>query len=453
VESALFRARGEATVPPLACRQPPLCAHPTRRLIWRGWTSALGLTYIRLQADAPRAVRRYGLFVRAVGLDRVTRGSFEDTTLAALFVVVAQLDVWVLGTVQGPRLTNAVILAFVGSPLAWRRRYPAGALVVTSVAIAAQVLLVPGKPPSGFLYAGPILIGAYSVGAYAAWSWRTLASLGAIVVSFDVIYASAQGVTGSFSAITGDVMWLVLPLSMWLLGHHVRGRRLSAGAAAEQMRVERDREQRRLEALERERARMARELHDILAHSVSVMGVQAGAAEEVLGRDPERARPALRSIQEISRDSIGELRRLLGMLRSDELEPSTAPQPRLEQLGALIGRMRQAGLPVALQITGTRRVLSAGLELTAYRVVQEALTNALKHARPSHVDVGLAYSPDYLEISIDNDGPIVAGNGSGQGLIGMNERVSLYGGTLVAAPNPQGGYHVAARLPLESTRT
>jgi signal transduction histidine kinase len=248
-------------------------------------------------------------------------------------------------------------------------------------------------------------------------------------------------------------MWLVLPLSMWLLGHHVRGRRLSAGAAAEQMRVERDREQRRLEALERERARMAWELHDILAHSVSVMGVQAGAAEEVLGRDPERARPALRSIQEISRDSIGELRRLLGMIRSDELEPSTAPQPRLEQLGALVGRMRQAGLPVALQITGTRRVLSAGLELTAYRVVQEALTNALKHARPSHVDVGLAYSPDYLEISIDNDGPIVAGNGSGQGLTGMNERVSLYGGTLVAAPNPQGGYHVAARLPLESTRT
>jgi DNA-binding NarL/FixJ family response regulator len=171
---------------------------------------------------------------------------------------------------------------------------------------------------------------------------------------------------------------------------------------------------------------MARELHDVLAHSVSVMGVQAGAAEEVLARVPERARPVLRSIQRISRDSIGELRRLLGMLRSDELEPSTAPQPRLDQLDGLIERMRRAGLPVALRITGSRHVLSAGVELTAYRVVQEALTNALKHARPSHVDVVLSYSPDRLEISIDNDGPCAAGNGTGQGLIGMNERVSRY---------------------------
>ncbi len=161
----------------------------------------------------------------------------------------------------------------------------------------------------------------------------------------------------------------------------------------------------------------------------------------------------LRSIQQISRDSIGELLRLLGMLRSDELEPPTAPQPKLDQLDGLIERMRDAGLPVALQITGSPVVLSPGVELTAYRVVQEALTNALKHARPSCVEVVLSYRRDCLEISIDNDGTLVAGNGSGHGLIGMNERVSLYGGTLTAAPGPQGGYHVAARLPLERAQT
>jgi signal transduction histidine kinase len=240
---------------------------------------------------------------------------------------------------------------------------------------------------------------------------------------------------------------------MWLLGQQMRRRRLTAAAAAERTLAERESEQQRLQALEHERTRMARELHDILAHSVSVMGVQAGAAEEVLARDPERARPVLRSIQQISRDSIGELRRLLGMLRSDGPEPSTAPQPGLDQLGGLIERMRAAGLPVALHVTGSRQVLSPGLELTAYRVVQEALTNALKHARPSHVEVVLSYRADCLEISIDNDGPCVAGNGTGQGLIGMNERVSLYRGTLLAAPGPDGGYHVAAKLPFESAQT
>jgi len=153
-----------------------------------------------------------------LGMDRASSERVQDIALAALFLVVAQLDVWVLGTVEGPHLPNALIMLFVGPPLAFRRRYPCGALTVTSLAIAAQVLLVPGKPPTGFLYAGPVLIGAYSVGAYAAWSWRILAALAVIVVSFDVIYASAQGVTGSFSAISGDVMWLVLPLTMWGIG-------------------------------------------------------------------------------------------------------------------------------------------------------------------------------------------------------------------------------------------
>jgi signal transduction histidine kinase len=390
--------------------------------------------------------------MRAFRSNRLTRACAGDIALAVLFTVAAQLDVWVFHTVAGPRATNSMLLAFVGPPLVWRRRWPCAALTVSSAAIAAQVIVVGRAPPSGFLYAGPTLIGAYSVGAWAPWSGRAFAALMAMVIAYDGVYAPAQGLNGSFSTIATELVWIVLPAAMWLVGHRVRRRRLDAAAAAEAARVEREREQRRLEALERERARMARELHDILAHSVSLMGVQAGAAEEVLRRDPERARPVLRSIQQISRDSVAELRRLLGMLRSDELEPSTTPQPRIDQIDALIERMRAAGLPVNLRIAGSQKPLPAGVELAAYRVVQEALTNALKHSRPSHVDVVFSYSPDCLEVSIDNDGASVAANGSGHGLIGMNERVSLYGGTLITAPRGGGGYHVAAKLPLEGRR-
>ena len=386
--------------------------------------------------------------MRVFWVDRARRELAQDLALAAVFELIAQLDVWVLGTVKGPHLTNALILAFVAPPLVWRRRQPCGALVVSSTAVAAQALLVPGPPPSGLLYAGPILIGAYSVGAYAAWSWRSAAALGVVVVCFDGIYAPAEGLTGSLNTVTSELIWCVLPVAMWLLGRLMRSRRRSAAAKAQATRLELDREQQRRSALEYERARMARELHDVLAHSVSVMGVQAGAAEQVLARDPERTRPVLRSIQQTSRESVAELRRLLGMLRSDDLEPELAPQPRLGELDMLVARMRDAGLPVRLRIDGTARPLPAGVELAAYRVVQESLTNALKHAQPSHVEVILRFGTATLRISVESDGVRAAGDGTGHGLIGMNERVSLYGGTLTAGAGPDGTFHVDAQIPL-----
>jgi signal transduction histidine kinase len=195
---------------------------------------------------------------------------------------------------------------------------------------------------------------------------------------------------------------------------------------------------------------MARELHDILAHSVSLMGVQAGAAEQVLAQEPERARPMLHSIQQISRDSVAELRRLLGMLRAAELGPELAPQPGLDQLDALLTRMREAGLPVELHIEGRAHPLPAGIELTVYRVVQEALTNALKHARPSQVDVVVRYGPTQLQLFVGNDGVSLGGNGGGHGLIGMQERVSLYGGRLDAGSHADGEFRVHAEIPLEA---
>jgi len=386
------------------------------------------------------------LAVFRVRLGGVSLAFVGDVLLAAVFTAAAELDVWVRGTVSGPRLTNAVLLAFVAPPLVVRRRWPSAAVAITAAAITAQAAIV-GKPPSGFLY-WPILIVSYSLGAYAQASKRTLAALAGLTVAYAYVTV-AWTAHGSFNVTA--VPWLLAAVLPWFLGCYMRRRRARAAAVVASERRERDGEQQRLAALEDERGRMARELHDILAHSVSLMGVQAGAAEQVLDRDPERARPMLRSIQQTSRDSVSELRRLLGMLRAEELEPDRAPQPRLDQLDTLIAGIRSAGLPVELRIEGQTHPLSAGIELMAYRVVQEALTNALKHARPSRVEVVLRYGAERLDISVENDGvlPHTNGDGAGHGLIGMNERVSLYGGRLAARARPGGEFRIDAEIPLE----
>jgi signal transduction histidine kinase len=381
---------------------------------------------------------------------RPSRAAVGDVGLAALFALAGQLDVWVRGTVAGPRWENAVVLSLVSWPLVARRSWPSGVLCVIAVGIAVQALVVPGPPPSGLLYAGPVVVGAYSVGAHSAWSWRALAALFSLAVAFDGVYAAAQGISGTFTQVVGDLVWLVIPTGAWLLGAYVRRRRLAAAASVAALRLERDQERERLAMLEQERVRMARELHDILAHSVSLMGVQAGAVEEVLGRDVELARPLLQSIQQTARESVGELRRLLGILRAEGVGASLAPQPSLHELEPLVARMREAGLPVQMRTEGAAHSLPPGVELTAYRIVQESLTNALKHARPTRVEVVLRYAPDHIDVAVRNDGVVTRANGAGHGLLGMRERVLLYGGTLEAVEAPDGEFSVDAAIPLEA---
>jgi signal transduction histidine kinase len=376
---------------------------------------------------------------------RVSLVAIGDVLMAAVFTAAAELDVWVRGTVSGPHVTNAVILAFVGPPLAVRRRWPSLAVTVTATAIALQAVVV-GKPPSGFLY-WPILIGAYSLGAHAPTSKRALAALVWLSGAYGVVIAYSLS-HGSFNVTV--VPWSFASLVPWMLGRWLRGRRARIAALAASEQLHRENEQRRLYALEQERGRMARELHDILAHSVSLMGVQAGAAEQVLSRDPERARPVLQSIQQTSRDSVVELRRLLVMLREEELEPDRAPQPRLDQLDALIAGMRAAGMPVELQVDGAAHPLAPGIELTAYRVVQEALTNALKHAQPSRVAVVVRYATERLSVSVENDGVRTTRNGDGHGLIGMRERISIYDGQLEIDARTEGSFRVEATIPLQA---
>jgi signal transduction histidine kinase len=217
--------------------------------------------------------------------------------------------------------------------------------------------------------------------------------------------------------------------------------------------LEQEQRQRERVAVGEERARIARELHDVVAHSVGAMVAQAQGAGRVLDRDPERAREALAAIERTGRNALDEMRRSLGVLRRTDADAPLAPQPGMDGLGALVAQARDSGLEVELVTEGEPAPLPAGVDLSAYRIVQEALTNTLKHAGPVRARVAVRYAGDELELEITDDGApgpprAQAVNGDGQGLLGMRERVALYGGELEAAHRPEGGFVVRASLPL-----
>jgi len=248
--------------------------------------------------------------------------------------------------------------------------------------------------------------------------------------------------------------------ALWGAAVVVRSRQeLAAALAARTVELEHEREEKARLAVVEERARIARELHDVVAHSVSVMVVQAGAERRALaGERPETAE-VLETIERTGRTALAEMRRLLGMLRRSDDELALAPQPSLDGLDDLVAQVRDAGLPVDLRIDGERRALPPGVDLSAYRIVQEALTNALKHAGPATARVVVRYGRDAVDVEVADDGGRRSadtggnGNGNGQvdgghGLVGMRERVARFGGDLHAGRRLAGGFAVRARLPL-----
>ncbi|HYZ78934.1 MAG TPA: sensor histidine kinase [Gaiellaceae bacterium] len=252
-----------------------------------------------------------------------------------------------------------------------------------------------------------------------------------------------------FIPLPGFVEWgpPIPAIAAWLLGDNLRTRRAymrELEARAE--RLEREQEESARRAAAEEQARIARELHDVLAHNVSVMVVQAAAANDVFDQQPERAREALRAIERTGRSALTELRRLLGSVRTARTE--FAPQPGLAGLDTLVEGVRATGLPVTLQVEGELDDLPAGLDLSAYRIVQEALTNAIKHAGASLAEVRVRRTAEGVELEVVDDGVGRTGNGQGQGLIGMRERASLLGGQVEAGPKEGGGFRVRATLPL-----
>jgi signal transduction histidine kinase len=247
--------------------------------------------------------------------------------------------------------------------------------------------------------------------------------------------------------IAGVVFFGLIIGAPWVAGRAIRHRRLN------EQRLEQEKADAEAAIVE-ERTRIARELHDVVAHAISVMVLQARGGRRVIADDPGEAREAFDVIEGTGHQALEEMRRLLGMLRASDEELALAPQPSLGQLDALLEQVRAAGLPVELAVEGGPAELPPGVDLSAYRIVQEALTNALKHAGPAQARVTVRYGQDELELEIADDGAGTGdGKGSGHGLIGMRERVSVYGGELHAGRRPGGGYALRARLPLGSART
>ena len=342
-----------------------------------------------------------------------------------------------------PGTWTALAVATI-APLAWRRRYPLAVVGVQAVAETATVILSGHLGFSGTLLS-TLLIGAYSAGAYGrsrVWSL-------ALVLVAGIVPGVTLGLTRLVGGIPG--VEAVIPLTAWLIGHSIRAhRRQVAGLQERALRLERERDATARAAVAEERARIARELHDVVAHAVSVMVVQAEAARRTLRRRPDESEEALRTVSATGSEALNELQHLLGVLAGDASRPELEPAPGLRDLGSLVERVRAAGLLVELHLDGEVRSLPRGLDLTAYRVVQEALTNVLKHAGTSQAVVRIRYAGDGLIIEVTDTGRVPAQpNGTGRGLVGMRERVAAYGGELETGPRSDGGYAVLARLPLE----
>ena len=363
-------------------------------------------------------------------------------SLIVLLAVVAEIKVWVVPH-SGPKAVFIVGSLLWTLPLLLRHRLPFAAPVF---AFAAQ---------TGVAFADPTL-GAETVSVVttllAFWV------VGACNEGRQAIAGAAIGFAAVAVIVRVDVgLGLEEAVSMILFGGIVclvayalqRPAKRAEVLQERTGRIEREREARERDAVAEERRRIARELHDVIAHSVTLMTVQAGAARVLLAEEPERAREPIVSVEETGRQALADIRRLLGILHPREGELTLAPQPGLARLDALLGQARSAGLPVELTVQGDRKALPPGVDLAAYRIVQEALTNTRKHAGPARAQVALLYQPEALELAVTDDGRVGSDRGGGgQGLVGMRERTALYGGELEAGPRTQGGYEVRARLPL-----
>jgi signal transduction histidine kinase len=359
-----------------------------------------------------------------------------DLVLAVGLAILALVEIWWpggfigTGSIEGNKAVLVPTALAMTLPLALRRRWPLATVLVVFGAAALQELLT--TPAEGLSAVAALLLAAYSVAAY---SDAPRAAVGLVV---------ALALSLALGSSVGDVAFVfVLFGGAWAAGRIVRRQHHLLDALA------REQAARERAAVVGERARLARELHDVVAHSVSTMVVQAEAGESLLERDPERAREAFVSITGSGRQALGELRRMLGLLRDAEGEPPLGPQPGLRELHALVDQMRRVGLPTELSIEGEPRPLAAGVDVSAYRIVQEALTNTLKHARPARARVLVRYGRDHIELEVVDDGRRrTNGSQGGHGILGMRERARLYGGTLETGRREGGGFSVRARLPV-----
>ena len=383
---------------------------------------------------------------------------YGDWALALGLALLFQIEMWTIDPSHPPgdvgtdafstaerAVAAAAGLVFTIS-LAWRRRAP---LAVLALALATSVLAnVVAVLDEATTPAIALVVAVYSVGAHTNGLRAAVGGLGAAALI-------AVNVAEQFSL--GDLLLIAMILGgAWLAGRAIRYRR-EREHVLERLTVdlEREREEKARAAVAEERVRIARELHDIVAHAISVIVLQARGGRRSLATDPTETHEALDTIEATGSEALAEMRRLLGMLRSHDEEIALAPQPSLRYLDALAAQVREAGLPVDLSVEGEPTELPPGVDLSAYRIVQEALTNALKHAGPATARVVVRYRENDLELEIADTGAGAGASdgGEGHGLAGMRERVSLYGGRIEAGPRDGGGFAVRARLPLDSDRS
>ncbi|MYR45397.1 sensor histidine kinase [Streptomyces sp. SID5910] len=348
----------------------------------------------------------------------------------------------------------AVLLCLV---IALRRRMPEKMLLLAAALGVGQLALDVSTMPADFA----LLVIAYTVAATGArWASRAALTMGLCAAPLAQLRWPTEntGIAGNI-AIT---VFQAVPFALaWVLGDSIRTRRAYFAQLEERnARLEKEREAQAKVAVAAERARIARELHDVVAHNVSVMVVQADGAAYVLDAAPDQAKKALETISSTGRQALAEMRRLLGVLRTGEHQEAGeyVPQPDVQQIEDLVEQCRTSGLPVDFKVEGTPRQLPSGVELTAYRIVQEALTNTRKHGGPNAgASVRLVYFDDGLGLLIEDDGKGAPHelyeeggfDGQGHGLIGMRERIGMVGGTLDAGPRPGGGFRISALLPLK----
>jgi signal transduction histidine kinase len=356
-----------------------------------------------------------------------------------VLIALAILAISVPAAASRASLTSGLLTVALAAPLVVRRRWPTGVF-----AVIAAVALVQWFFDVRLLADVALLVALYTVAAQQSRNRMLLASG---VLEVGVVLAAVRWSQGAHGLVF--VFLTGMATAAAVLGDNVRTRRAYLASLEDRAeRLERERDQQGRLAAAAERARIARELHDIVAHNLSVMIALADGAGFMADSDPPRSARAMEQVSRTGRDALNEMRRLLGVLRDDESTAALAPQPGLPELDALLEQVRGAGLPVALETSGQPVALSAGAELTVFRLVQEALTNTLKHGGPeARATVRLRYEAGGIDVEVTDDGRDVAVPAAGgQGLSGMRERVAAYGGSVDAGPRPVGGWRVHARL-------
>ncbi|MPZ94662.1 MAG: hypothetical protein GEU96_07035 [Propionibacteriales bacterium] len=359
-----------------------------------------------------------------------------DILIAAAFVLLTVAEALFSSGVRSPVL-HLVVAGLAMATLAWRRSFP---LVVATAVIASNIAVNPNDQFSTLL--GLVLV-AFSIGSYTEPP-RCYLGLAIVLVPF-VAAMALEGLEPS--DIAAALVFLVGP---WAVGGVVRQRAASTEEAlARADRLEREREVQAAAVAQEERTRIARELHDIVSHSISVVTIQTQAVRRRLG--PEHAKEAhdLANVEATAREAMAEMRRLFGVLRTDGEAPSLTPQPGLSELDRLLDQVRSAGLQVDITTDGAAVDLPPGVDLAAYRIVQEALTNALRHSGATRATVVVRFAPTRLDVEVADDGRGISGpTTGGHGLVGVRERVALYGGTIDVSTGPTGGVTLSASLPV-----